>query len=474
MAAQKDESQYEHFEKLFMDPKLDAMLAMTPDEFEQFVKHVFEHAGYLVELVARKRFPYGPGVDLNLHINSNMKKAVARVEVRRYAPQNPLTYDDVATFVGTLTLAGNIPGYLVTTSTFNRNARKAAELPNSNCHLVDGDTLHRYITYVAGSRVHGVYAGQQIESPAPLAPERLFEADKLTKHIQAPAPRARVLMVGNNKGGVAKTTTALNIAFALAEDHKQHVLLVDMDGQASLTAALPSSAQATLPNLYDMGHYFKGEATLSEVIRPTTFDHVHLVPSTLHLHHLLTNGFARPEAELQFIRDIHQVAAQTKLNERGDTCPRYDWIILDTPPAQTFAARASLAAADHVLIPAFAEEFAMQGINGFLATAKTMHSLMTQVEGWHHAILGILIARWHENAIAREHKTALVNQLTAQQFRVFGTAIPLDDRINKAHHATVAGGWRNLFNIGNGAGPAAQAYRACVKEMLQYVHNSQA
>src|SRR5689334_13464223 len=137
MAAQQDESQQEHFEALFKSPRLDAMLAMTPDEFEQFVKHVFEHAGYLVEVVARKRFPYGPGVDLNLHTNPNMKKPVARVEVRRYAPQNPLTYDDVATFVGTLTLAGNIPGYLVTTSSFNKNARKAAELPNSNCHLID-------------------------------------------------------------------------------------------------------------------------------------------------------------------------------------------------------------------------------------------------------------------------------------------------------------------------------------------------
>ncbi|MGZ3679043.1 MAG: ParA family protein, partial [Ktedonobacterales bacterium] len=218
----------------------------------------------------------------------------------------------------------------------------------------------------------------------------------------------------------------------------------------------------------------KGEVTLSEVIRPTTFDRVHLVPSTPQMHHLLTNGFARPEAELQFIRDIHQIAAQTKLDEHGTMQPRYDWIILDTPPAQTFAARASLAAADHILIPAFAEEFAMQGINGFLSTTKTMRSLMTRVEGWHHAVLGILIARWHESAIAKEHKATLVNQLTAQQFRVFGTAIPLDDRINKAHHATVAGGWRNLFNIGNGAGPAAQAYRACVKEMLQYVRNSQA
>lgn len=472
MAAQQDESQQEHFEALFQSPRLEAMLAMTPDEFEQFVKHVFEHAGYLVEVVARKKFPYGPGVDLNLHTNPNMKKPVARVEVRRYGPQNPLTYDDVATFVGTLTLAGNTPGYLVTTSSFNKNARKAAELPNSNCHLIDGDMLHRYITYVGGSRVHGQYAGQQIAPPTPLAPEYLLGADKLTKQIQANTPRSRVLMIGNNKGGVAKTTTALNIAFALAEDHHQHVLLVDMDGQASLTAALPSATQAAQPALYDMGHYFKGEVTLSEVIRPTTFARLALAPSTLQMHQFLTNGFARPEAELQFVRDIHQIASQTKLDDLGALQPRYDWIVLDTPPAQTFAARASLAAADHILVPAFAEEFAMQGINGFLATAKTMRSLMTKVDGWHHAVLGILIARWHESAIAKEHKAALTNQVAAQQFRVFGTAIPLDDRINKAHHATVAGGWRNLFNIGNGAGPAAQAYRACVKEMLQYVRNS--
>lgn len=472
MAALRDDSQQDRFEELFKTPNVDAMLAMTPDEFEQFVKHVFEHAGYFVEVVARKKFPYGPGVDLNLHSNSNMKKPVARVEVRRYGPQNPLTYDDVATFVGTLTLAGNIPGYLVTTSSFNKNARKAAELPNSNCDLIDGETLRRYITYVGGSRVHGQYAGQQIASAAPLAPEQLFAADKLTKRIQASAPRARVLMVGNNKGGVAKTTTALNIAFTLAEDHNQHVLLVDMDGQASLTATLPSATQATQPEPYDIGHYFKGEATLPEIIHPTIFDRIHLVPSSMEVHHLLTNGFARPEAELQFVNDIHQVATQTKLDEHGVLHSRYDWIILDTPPAQTFAARAALAAADHILIPAYAEEFAELGLKGFFATTKTMRALMENVEGWQHRIVGVLVARWGSDATSRESLKILETKVPAQQVRLFRTLIPQDYRINRAHHATVAGGWRNLFNIGNGTGPAAHAYRECVKEMLQYVNGT--
>src|SRR5579859_4642792 len=115
MAVQVDAAKVAVFEQIFAQPHLDHMHQLDPDDFEQFVAYVFRCAGYIVEHVARTRFPYGPGVDLNLHVPS-AKKPVARVEVRRYAPSNLLTFDDLAAFVGKLKLAGDIPCYMVTTS----------------------------------------------------------------------------------------------------------------------------------------------------------------------------------------------------------------------------------------------------------------------------------------------------------------------------------------------------------------------
>src|SRR6476661_3220663 len=88
------------FEKVFQHPTIDAMHAMSWQDFELFVGHVFASAGYAAEHVAQIQFPEGPGVDFNLYSDQVGGTLVARVEVRRYAPHNKLLVGHVSDFIG--------------------------------------------------------------------------------------------------------------------------------------------------------------------------------------------------------------------------------------------------------------------------------------------------------------------------------------------------------------------------------------
>jgi len=202
------------------------MLALSWQEFQGFVGYVFSCAGYAVHDVSDQRFPNGTGVDLDLYADNIGGKLLARVEVRQFSPPNNIGADDARRFWGTLDIAGGIPGYLVTTSDFGAPARAvaAAAAVRGRLRLLNGQQLLRYIAYIRGSRVKE--AGMRSPSTsAPTPPDCLFQADAVARRQTT---ETVVLTVGNNRGGVAKTTTALNLALALNE-RGWRVLLVDMD-----------------------------------------------------------------------------------------------------------------------------------------------------------------------------------------------------------------------------------------------------
>src|SRR5262249_13633414 len=162
--------------------------------------HVFSCAGYSVEHVADQQFPLGPGVDLDLYAGATKGTPLARVEVRRWAPQNLLGYHDVADFVGVLAIAGGIPGYLVTTSGFNANAWQAAGQVDAKVRLIDGAALLRYITYVGGSRLSGSFGGVPLAPTQPTSPSWLVRGSDLAKATSRPPRHTRILAVANTKG----------------------------------------------------------------------------------------------------------------------------------------------------------------------------------------------------------------------------------------------------------------------------------
>jgi chromosome partitioning protein len=378
----------------------------------------------------------------------------------------------VTDFFGILNLEQNkgVPGYIVTTSDYFPAAYQAAKDSGGRVRLINGKRLLRYITYVGGSRTDGHFAGQPVAPPAPIAPTIVTDGEAVWVERTRHPRQASILAIANNKGGVAKTTTALDLAFALSQHHDQRVLLIDLDAQASLTKSLPPplplEAPAGSPTPQDtafVSDYFRGKATLAQLVRPTQFRHLAVIPADAQLLRLDTGGFARPHAEVQFARDLDQLAREVE-HEGG----KFDWIILDTPPAQSFWTRMAVGAADRVLIPAWAEMYGTQGVDGALETIRTMHALYHEVTNWKVRVYGCLITKWKPSRTANLAMANLRTHLDTQGIKVLGFAIPHDDRVEQGHQDTIGGGKRGLFGIARQPGPAAQAYDRLAEEMMTY------
>lgn len=462
MATTLDNERLVRFEEIFKAPMIEAMLALSPGDFELFVQYVFECAGYGVVYVGDVPFPEGPGVDLDLVNSGEGSRVLARVEVRRYKPSNHLTLQQVAAFIGITQIRGGMPAYMVTTSDFAPAAYTAARETNGRVRLINGEHLLRFITYVGGSRLTGPNAPRS-QNAARIAPTFILEADGVKRQ---PPARTTVLAVANNKGGVAKTTTVANLGLALADQCGKRILLVDMDGQASLSRLLPPPGPRPPtpppPDTAFLSDFFLHQQKLPQLVRPTRFERLWLIPAHADLLMLDKGGGGHPPDELAFVRSLHDGALVAP-----NGLP-FDWILLDTPPAQSFYTRAAMAASHYVLLPAHADTLAVLGANRALDTARTMWALM----GDGAEVLGGLITRWKRSAEADKAIIALTDALRASGSRLLTPSIPDDTKIEKANVKTVGGWLSDIFHITAQASPAAAAYTKIAKEVLCHVHSS--
>lgn len=207
---------HQRFKPLFDNPSLDGMLALSWQDFQDFVQYVFECAGYLVDNVASKPKVH---VDLHLYIGRKQGKPVAHVEVRRY--QNAvISKARVLQFSGSVGNVGGSTGYMVTTHRFTKDAEEAARNDkNINLVLLNKHRTLRYITYVGGSRLTGPNA-PKYQPGILIPPSVLDEADAISR---LDPKKTAVLALANNKGGVAKTTTAMNIGLVLAAKYEKRI-----------------------------------------------------------------------------------------------------------------------------------------------------------------------------------------------------------------------------------------------------------
>lgn len=467
MVATMDAAQRTRFADLFDSPSVARMLDLSWPDFEDFVQYVFECAGYHVKKVASYHFRHHVDLELRHQEDGDI---VAHVEVRRYSTAH-IIKGRVLQFLGSL-VAKKVPqGYIITTSDFTQPAYKVAEESEGRVRLLNGDHFVRYIRYVGGSRLVGDDVQASGFQQPYITPDWLFTADAV-RHAGRPA--ATVLAVVNAKGGVAKTTTAQNLALALAEKHDQRVLLMDMDGQASLTGLLPqpippqprgkrSPKPPAWPPPADtafLTDYFLGHHALQDLVRPTRFDRVWLVPADERLFLLDMNGGMGVDQLLAFVQDLR---APSFAAPDGSL---FDWIILDTPPAQSFCTRAALAASDDVVLAACAETMAVRGANWALTTARTMRALM----GDGVEVVGCLLTRWKKNAPADQALISLSDLLSLNQVRRFSKNIPVDPRIERGHMQTAWGKLKHLLRLPQG--PASDAYVAFAGEVLTYAHRS--
>ena len=186
----------------------------------------------------------------------------------------------------------------------------------------------------------------------------------------------KTLAIMNNKGGVGKTVTAINLADILAHDFHQRVVLVDCDGQANLTGFFLPGVDVDTATTADV---LTGECeqVWSDNLIPLR-PNIKLLPSSSGLYDLdltaIKDGVSAPER----LFDVAHAAG-----EGGDT----DWMIFDCPPGYTVSSVAALLATDEVLIPVLADKFSLDGVHavaeqaGKLAAARPglrVRALMTQ------------------------------------------------------------------------------------------------
>lgn len=219
--------------------------------------------------------------------------------------------------------------------------------------------------------------------------------------------KPHVVAVVNQKGGVGKTTTTINLGAALAA-YEQPTLLVDLDPQGNCTAGL-GVATATGTS-YEL---LTGEATLDDIIHPTEFPHLSLVPATPDL--------AGAEVEL-----VGMVGREFRLREALANHQRAQFIVVDCPPSLGLLTVNALAAASALLVPIQCEYFAMEGVSKLMTTIDEVRRFLNP----ELAIDGILLTMYDD-------RTNLAQQV-AQEVRsvfgelVFNTIVPRNVRLAEA------------------------------------------
>ncbi|KKU14900.1 hypothetical protein A3A20_00240 [Candidatus Wolfebacteria bacterium RIFCSPLOWO2_01_FULL_45_19] len=258
---------------------------------------------------------------------------------------------------------------------------------------------------------------------------------------------ARAIAICNQKGGVGKTTTAVNLGVYLAAMGKK-VLLVDFDPQANATSALSGERFHSIVYHAVLEAAESADATAvadrpEKFIQESDVFNYHFVPSGKHLAGALIEFVNQPEREY-FLRKYI-----TKIRHK------YDYILIDLPPSLSLLTINGLVAADEVIIPAQAEYYGLEGLSQLLQTIEMINKNLRH----HLKIAGVLITMYDK----REHLSREVANNLRKNFphKVFEVEIPRAVALAEAPSFS-----KTIFTYAPYS-PAARAYERFAREIIE-------
>lgn len=226
----------------------------------------------------------------------------------------------------------------------------------------------------------------------------------------------RILAVANQKGGVGKTTTAINLGTALAAVGED-VLIIDLDPQGNASTGLGIARKQGQKSTY---HMLIGEAGLDDVIVDSGIPRVHCAPATIDL--------LGAELELAGLeRKTHRLCdAIAHVRTKSNKSHKYSYIVIDCPPSLNLLTINALTAADAVLVPLQCEFFALEGLSQLLKTVDRVRTTLNK----RLVIQGVVLTMYDRRNSLTEQVAEDVRSVLGA--KVYDTVIPRNVRISEA------------------------------------------
>ena len=251
----------------------------------------------------------------------------------------------------------------------------------------------------------------------------------------------KIIAIANQKGGVGKTTTAVNLGAALAESGKR-ILIVDLDPQANATSSFG------LQEVEDISLYepLLGEASIIEKILPSRREGLFIVPADLDM----------AGAEVEIARMPNHLTRLAETLKPLHTDQTFDFVFLDCPPSLGILMSNALAAADELLTPIQCEYFALEGL---VKIVRLIEQVLNSGANERLELGGIVMTMFDSRTNLSQQVVADVRKHFGE--RVYETVIPRSVRLSEAPSFG-----KSILEYAS-TGPAARAYRALAREFMK-------